>query len=354
MKVSDFHYELPDELIARRPTEARSGSRLLVVGSSGEPFMHRAFGDLVGVLRAGDLLVFNDTRVIPARLHARKAGTGGGVEILLERLLDDRRILAQLRSSKPTRAGTELLLLDHKGHESFAVRVLARNEGFVELEFPPGCDPLAVMHAIGHVPLPPYVDRPDDPQDRERYQTVYARQDGSVAAPTAGLHFDRPLLEALAAAGVRSAFLTLHVGAGTFQPLRCETVEDHRMHAEYIDVPEDTWHAVELARREGRRVVAVGTTSLRALESAAAQGGAFRGQTSLFIYPGYRFRAVDALVTNFHLPRSTLLMLVCAFGGTEHLLAAYREAVAERYRFFSYGDAMFLQRRASGPAEEGA
>lgn len=353
MKVSDFHYELPDELIARRPAEARSASRLLVVGPTGAPFGHRAFADLGEILRAGDLLVFNDTRVIPARLHARKAATGGAVEILMERILDERHMLAQLRSSKPTRAGAELLLLDREGAEALPVRVVDRREGFFEIEFPPGRDPLSVMHAMGHVPLPPYVDRPDDGDDRERYQTVYARQEGSVAAPTAGLHFDRPLLEALTAAGVESAFLTLHVGAGTFQPLRCERVEDHRMHAEYIDVPEETWRAVGLARREGRRVVAVGTTSLRALESAAAEGRSLRGQTSLFIYPGYRFHAVDALITNFHLPGSTLLMLVCAFVGTERLLAAYRSAVAERYRFFSYGDAMFLERPPSSrPAED--
>ncbi|MFM7786079.1 MAG: tRNA preQ1(34) S-adenosylmethionine ribosyltransferase-isomerase QueA, partial [Gammaproteobacteria bacterium] len=213
--------------------------------------------------------------------------------------------------------------------------------------------PLSVMHAIGHVPLPPYVDRPDDQEDRERYQTVYAREEGSVAAPTAGLHFDPPLLDALAAAGVRSAFLTLHVGAGTFQPLRCENVEQHRMHAEYIDVPEETCRAVTLAHSEGRRVVSVGTTSLRALESVAAEGElrAYRGQTSIFIYPGYRFRAVDALITNFHLPESTLMMLVCAFGGTERVLAAYREAVARRYRFYSYGDAMLLE-RPRGPGAE--
>jgi S-adenosylmethionine:tRNA ribosyltransferase-isomerase len=342
MRVSDFHYDLPDELIARRPAAARSSSRLFVVG---EPFGHRIFSSLPEILRAGDLLVFNDTRVIPARLRARKAGTGGLVEILLERLLDGRRILAQLRSSKPTRPGAELQLLDHAGAEMLVVRVLARHAGFFEIEFPPECDPLSVMHAIGHVPLPPYVDRPDDHEDRERYQTVYARQEGSVAAPTAGLHFDPPLLDALAAAGVRSAFLTLHVGAGTFQPLRCETVAEHRMHSEYIDVPEDTCRAVDLARREGRRVVAVGTTSLRALESAASAGElrAYRGQTSIFIYPGYRFRAVDALITNFHLPGSTLMMLVCAFGGTERVLAAYRDAVAQRYRFYSYGDAMFLE-----------
>lgn len=354
MKVSDFHYELPEELIARRPAATRSSSRLLAVGAgASEPPGHRIFSELPAILREGDLLVFNDTRVIPARLLARKAKTGGAVEVLLERVLDDRRILAQLRSSKPTRPGTELLLLDHAGSETLAVTVLARSEGFFELCFPPDRDPLSVMHAIGHVPLPPYVDRPDDQEDRERYQTVYAREEGSVAAPTAGLHFDPPLLDALAAAGVRSAFLTLHVGAGTFQPLRCENVEQHRMHAEYIDVPEETCRAVTLAHSEGRRVVAVGTTSLRALESVAAEGElrAYRGQTSIFIYPGYRFRAVDALITNFHLPESTLMMLVCAFGGTQRVLAAYREAVVQRYRFYSYGDAMLLE-RPRGPGAE--
>ena len=247
-------------------------------------------------------------------------------------------------------------MLDHQGAAVIAVRVSGRQQGFFELEFPSGHDPLSVMHAIGHMPLPPYVDRPDDHDDRDRYQTVYARREGSVAAPTAGLHFDRPVLEALAAAGVRTSFLTLHVGAGTFQPIRCESVEEHRMHAEYLDVPEETARAVALAREEGRRVVAVGTTSLRALESAASGGAlrGFSGETSLFIYPGYRFLVVDALITNFHLPGSTLMMLVCAFGGTERLLRAYREAVAARYRFFSYGDAMFLEREASVQGGRGA
>lgn len=345
MKLSDFSYALPDELIARRPAPERASSRLLVLEAKAAAPRHRSFRDLPTELRPGDLLVFNDTRVIPARLYACKEGTGGGVEVLVERVVDERLVLAQLRASKSPRPGSWLLLLDAEGREAARVRVLARRAGFYELEFPEGSHPLDVMNRIGHMPLPPYIDRPDESSDRERYQTVYARRDGAVAAPTAGLHFDLQLLARLRECGVEQASVTLHVGAGTFTPVRTEDPSQHRMHAEYAEVGEETCAQVMRAHREGRRVIAVGTTSLRALE-AASEGPEIRplqAETSLFIYPGYRFRAVDALITNFHLPESTLLMLVCAFAGTDRVLAAYREAVRERYRFFSYGDAMLLE-----------
>jgi S-adenosylmethionine:tRNA ribosyltransferase-isomerase len=344
MRVSDFRFELPDELIAREPAARRSGSRLMHLAASGEPGHHR-FLDLPRLLRDGDLLVLNDTRVMQARLYGCKEGSGGAVEILVERVLAPARVLAQLRASKPPRAGTRIVLLDDEGREAARAEVRGRAGEFYELELEGAATALELMQAIGHVPLPPYIDRPDGASDRERYQTVYASRYGAVAAPTAGLHFDAELLEQLRARGVESALLTLHVGAGTFQPLRCENVEDHRMHAEYFEVDAGLCDSVMRAHAEGRRVVAVGTTSLRALESAsnADRIGAFTGETRIFIYPGYRFRCVDALVTNFHLPESTLLMLVSAFAGRERVLAAYAAAVRERYRFFSYGDAMLVE-----------
>ncbi len=345
MKVSDFHYELPDALIARHPCAERTGSRLLWLDPARERPEHLQFADITRLLRAGDLLVFNDTRVIRARLFGCKAATGGAVEVLVERLLGARRVLAQLRASKAPKPGSEILLLDDEGREAARVRVLGRHEDMFELEFPGDRAPLAVMESIGHMPLPPYIDRADAALDRERYQTVYAARDGAVAAPTAGLHFDAALIEALRAAGVETAFLTLHVGAGTFQPVRTAEVEEHHMHAEYIDVGAQLCASVMRAHAEGRRVIAVGTTSLRGLEAASDDGAIrpFQGDTAIFIYPGYRFRCVDALVTNFHLPESTLLMLVSAFAGRERVLAAYAEAVERGYRFFSYGDAMFVQ-----------
>jgi S-adenosylmethionine:tRNA ribosyltransferase-isomerase len=345
MKVSDFRYELPRDLIAHEPLRERAGSRLMVVAASRDQLQHTYFGALPQLLREGDLLVFNNTRVIPARLFGCKSATGGGVEILVERIIDSRRALVQLRASKSPKAGSELSLLDDEGREALRVEVLGRRGELYELGFPPQHAPLAVLQAIGHVPLPPYIERADTPRDRERYQTVYAARDGAVAAPTAGLHFDQALLERLRARGVETAALTLHVGAGTFQPVRCANVEDHRMHAEFVEVGEELCDRVMRAHREGRRVVAVGTTSLRALESASDARAIrpLQGETSIFIYPGYRFRCVDALVTNFHLPESTLLMLVCAFSGTQRILDAYEVAVEQRYRFFSYGDAMFVE-----------
>ena len=340
MRVEDFDYHLPEALIARHPPERRGESRLLALGADDADPRDLHFRDLPDLLRPGDLLVFNDTRVIPARLFGHKE-TGGRVEVLVERLLGPHEALVHLRASKAPRPGMRLLL--EGGVEA---EVVDRREALFQVRFLSRTPLLELLERHGHVPLPPYIDRADEPLDRERYQTVFARRPGAVAAPTAGLHFDEAMLERLADAGVERAFVTLHVGAGTFQPVRVERVEDHVMHAEWLDVPEAVVTAVARARARGGRVVAVGTTALRALESAA-QGGRlqpFQGETRLFVYPGYRFRVVDALITNFHLPRSTLLMLVSALAGRERVLAAYRHAVERRYRFFSYGDAMWLER----------
>jgi S-adenosylmethionine:tRNA ribosyltransferase-isomerase len=297
--------------------------------------------ELPELLEPGDLLVFNDTRVIPARLHARKE-TGGRVEVLLERLLDQRHCVAQVRASKSPRAGGRLLL-----EGDIALVVTGREDGFfhLELESAPAVGGLAqVLERHGHMPLPPYIHREDATEDRERYQTVYARAPGAVAAPTAGLHFDPALLERLARRGVESTSVTLHVGAGTFQPVRVERIEDHRMHAEYLEVGQSACAAVAAARARGGRVIAVGTTAVRSLETAAAGGGLrpYAGDSRLFIYPGFEFQVVDGLLTNFHLPGSTLLMLVSALAGRERILSAYAHAVSAEYRFFSYGDAMLI------------
>lgn len=338
MRKSDFNFDLPPALIAQAPLPERVASRLLTLDGSNGVLADRQFTDLPMLLRPGDLLVFNDTRVIPARLLGEK-DTGGRIEVLLERVLGERRVLAQMRASKPPKPGQALRL-----DGGVVANVLARQGEFYEIEFELHEPLLTVLERIGHVPLPPYIDRVDTKADHERYQTVYAQAPGAVAAPTAGLHFDVPLLERLTALGVEQAFITLHVGAGTFQPLRVEEIEKHRMHKEWLTVSADSAARVQAARRDGRRVIAVGTTVVRALESAAGNGHvtAFNGETDIFIYPGYRFRVVDALITNFHLPESTLLMLVCALAGTDKVLRAYRHAVAQRYRFFSYGDAMFV------------
>ena len=341
MRVADFDFDLPEQLIARRPTPERRGSRLLALTHDG--LSHRHFPEVLDLLMPGDLLVFNDTRVIPARLFGQK-DTGGRVEVLIERLLDSHRALAHVRASKAPRPGTSLLF-----EHGVEATMVARQGELFELVFR-GCDDLlSALADIGHIPLPPYIDRPDDAEDLERYQTVYARHPGAVAAPTAGLHFDEALLAALSERGVQQAFVTLHVGAGTFQPVRAETVQEHIMHSERFEVPPSLVAAVAETRARGNRVVAVGTTSLRALEAACALSDdgtlqAGQGETDIFIYPGYRFRCVDALITNFHLPRSTLLMLISAFAGRDRVLAAYAEAVAREYRFFSYGDAMFIER----------
>lgn len=337
MKPADFHYELPPELVAQHPLPARAGSRLLHLCRDGA-VEDLAFPDLARLLRPGDLLVVNDTRVIPARMLGHKR-SGGRVEMLVERLLDEHRALVQLRSSHAPHAGSWLDF----GADS--VRVLERREPFFVLEFP--APVMTVLGRSGHVPLPPYIRRTDGAADQERYQTVYAREPGAVAAPTAGLHFDEPLLARLAAAGVGLARVTLHVGAGTFAPLRAGQLAAGRLHAERVEVGAATVATIGAARAAGGRIVAVGTTVVRALEAAAAAGplAPLAGETDLFIRPGFRFRVADALVTNFHLPGSSLLMLACAFGGRAPVLAAYRHAVCQRYRFFSYGDAMFFERQ---------
>jgi S-adenosylmethionine:tRNA ribosyltransferase-isomerase len=336
MRRADFSYPLPEALIADRPLPRRGASRLLSLDGATGALADLAFDDLRTLLRAGDLLVLNDTRVLPARLLGRKE-SGGACELLLERLLDERRFLAQARASKGLKPGARIAL--PAGASAVA---LARRGDLVELELDRPA--LAYFEAEGRIPLPPYVGREPDAADRERYQTVYAEAPGAVAAPTAGLHFERETLESLAEDGIAIARLTLHVGAGTFMPLRAESLDGHRMHAERVRVPAASVEAIVAARARGGRVVAVGTTVVRALESAAAGGSLapFEGETDLFIRPGYRFRVVDALLTNFHLPESTLLVLVSAFAGRERVLAAYRHAIAAQYRFFSYGDAMFV------------
>ncbi|MCW9058288.1 MAG: tRNA preQ1(34) S-adenosylmethionine ribosyltransferase-isomerase QueA [Gammaproteobacteria bacterium] len=339
----DFHYTLPPDRIARQPTERRSASRLLRLAPDGRCHdLH--FHELPVLLNPGDLLVFNDTRVIPARLHGHKEGSGGRVEVLVERLLDERRALAHVRASKAPGVGTVLRL----DGETMAT-VEGRQDDLFCLCFAGDRPVLELLEQHGHMPLPPYIDRPDEAGDRERYQTVYARAPGAVAAPTAGLHFDAEVLARLQERGVEFAYVTLHVGAGTFQPVRADRIEDHRMHSEWVEVDEAVCAGVAATRARGGRVVAVGTTVVRSLESAARDGELrpLRGETDIFITPGYRFRVIDALVTNFHLPESTLLMLVCAFAGYDPVMAAYRHAVESGYRFFSYGDAMFLERGGS-------
>jgi len=333
MRISDFDYALPDALIAQYPAARRSDSRLLEVSAG---VTDRRFTDLAALLRAGDLLVFNDTRVIPARLHGRK-DTGGRVEILIERVTSDREALALVRASKTPKRGSRILF-----DEQVEATVEHRDGEMFTLRFSHAIMPF--LHRCGEVPLPPYLNRPAESADGERYQTVYAKDPGAVAAPTAGLHFDLEMLDATLAAGVRHAWVTLHVGAGTFQPLRHENIAENRLHCERVQVDDTCCDAVNRTRATGGRIIAVGTTSVRALECATADGALtpFSGDTDLFILPGYKFRTVDAMITNFHLPQSSLLMLVAAFAGTDRVLHAYNHAVREKYRFFSYGDAMFL------------
>ena len=341
MKLDDFDYALPPELIAQHPSAERGGSRMMRVDGAAGIVRDGWFRDLPALLRPGDLLVFNDTRVIRARMRGRK-DSGGQVEVLVERILDEREVLAQVRASKNPKPGSLLLLAG-----GLEAQVLGREDAFFRLRFPAGEHVLALLERHGEVPLPPYIERAAEGEDEGRYQTVYADRPGSVAAPTAGLHFSEPMFERIREAGAATAFLTLHVGAGTFQPVRTEDVSAHRMHAEWYEIPPAVVEAVQRARAAGGRVMAVGTTSLRALEGAAATDGQLRacsGETNLFVVPGFRFRAVDRLFTNFHLPRSTLLMLVSAFGGHALLMDAYRHAVEQRYRFFSYGDCMLIER----------
>ncbi|UTM56649.1 tRNA preQ1(34) S-adenosylmethionine ribosyltransferase-isomerase QueA [Photobacterium sp. CCB-ST2H9] len=348
MQVSDFHFDLPDELIARYPQPVRSASRLLHLDGNSGDVQHQSFKNVLDLVQPGDLLVFNNTRVIPARMFGRKA-SGGKLEVLVERLLDDKRILAHVRASKAPKPGTHLLLGEN---DEFEAEMVARHDALFEIRFSSELTVLEILETVGHMPLPPYIDRPDEDADKERYQTVYNAKPGAVAAPTAGLHFDDQLLADIKAKGVEFAFVTLHVGAGTFQPVRVDNIHDHHMHAEYVEVPQDVVDAIKATRARGGRVIAVGTTSVRSLESAAQDAlkkgtelVPFFGDTDIFIFPGYEFQLVDVLITNFHLPESTLIMLVSAFAGYEHTMNAYQQAVAQKYRFFSYGDSMFIHRR---------
>jgi S-adenosylmethionine:tRNA ribosyltransferase-isomerase len=348
MKTSDFYFELPEALIAQRPPEYRLGSRLLVLPAEGELGDYR-FEDLPDFLRTGDLLVLNDTRVIPARLLGNKE-SGGRVEVLIERIENDFDALAHIRASKACKPGTRLTLEDE-----LKVEVVERSDDLFRIRLSGKESFYDVLERVGRIPLPPYIQRDADPEDRQRYQTVYAQSPGAVAAPTAGLHFDEQMLQRLEDKGIEIGRLTLHVGAGTFQPVRSEDIESHRMHSERIVVDARLASKIQQTQSRGGRVVAVGTTVVRALESVADETGqvsAYNGETDIFIRPGYRFRVIDAMITNFHLPESTLLMLVSAFAGTERILNAYRHAVAEEYRFFSYGDAMFIERTGESNRKE--
>jgi len=346
MKTSDFSFELPDSLIARYPAAERSASRLLVFDPVSGERQDKIFRDIAGMLNPGDLLVFNNTRVIPARLFGEKA-SGGKLEALIERVLNEHEVLTHLRSSRSPKPGQDVIL----GGET--ATVVGRDGALFHLRFHSDTPVLDILEAAGHMPLPPYMEREDAEEDKERYQTVYAEKPGAVAAPTAGLHFDEPLLQTLKDKGVDFAYVTLHVGAGTFQPVKVDNVLEHTMHSEYIEVPQETVDAVRKARAAGKRVVAVGTTSVRSLESASRSGEleVFSGDSDIFIYPGYEFRSVDAMITNFHLPESTLIMLVSAFAGKDGTLATYDHAVQHEYRFYSYGDAMFMPRRLSQTEE---
>ncbi|WP_026958921.1 tRNA preQ1(34) S-adenosylmethionine ribosyltransferase-isomerase QueA [Aliagarivorans taiwanensis] len=346
MRVADFSFELPDELIARYPKQQRTDSRLLCLdGNSGE-LVHAQFPDLLEQVRPGDLLVFNNTRVIPARLFGQKS-TGGKLEVLVERVLDEHRVLAHVRCSKTPKEGAKLRIED-----AFDATMLARHDALFELRFDDERTVLELLERFGHMPLPPYIDRPDEDSDQERYQTVYNEKPGAVAAPTAGLHFDDGLLAKIKAKGADLAFVTLHVGAGTFQSIRVDNVKEHQMHSEYAEVSQEVVDKVLATKAAGGRVIAVGTTSVRSLESAAQAAlkkgeplQAFASETDIFIYPGYQFQIIDAMVTNFHLPESTLIMLVSAFAGKDNIVHAYTSAIEQQYRFFSYGDAMFITRK---------
>lgn len=340
MKKSDFVYQLPPELIAQKPLPERDASRLLCMHRDDGSLSNKQFADFIDLIDERDLLVFNDTKVIPARLYGQKI-SGGKIEILIERVLDSHHALAHIRASKSPKPGSVLQLVD-----DFSCEVQGRVDDLFQLRFNGNVDVLDILGKIGHIPLPPYITRADDESDLTRYQTVFAKQSGAVAAPTAGLHFDQAMMAKIAEKGVRTTFVTLHVGSGTFQPVRVEDLSEHLMHKEYFAVEADAVTAVQQARARGGRVIAIGTTAVRALESASQSGdlSVGYGDTQLFITPGYEFKSVDALLTNFHLPESTLLMLVSAFAGYEHVMNAYRHAVENSYRFFSYGDAMFLSR----------
>ena len=339
MKLSDFDYELPMELIAKYPLPERSRSRLLKVAVADASYSHHIFHDLPQLLQPGDLLVLNNTKVIPARLFAHKP-SGGKVEILLERMLSIEGCLAHCRASH-LQPGHELIVAD-----GVKFKILGRQGNLYRLGLTSALTLMQVLQTYGHVPLPPYLERNDELSDQERYQTVYAKHIGSVAAPTAGLHFDRALLEALESKGIEHTFVTLHVGAGTFQPVKTEDISKHQMHTELYEISQATADKINTAKREGRRIIAVGTTSVRTLETAASNNflQAGNGETQIFIYPGYTFKMISGMITNFHLPQSSLLMLVSSFAGHELIRAAYQEAIKQRYRFYSYGDAMLLLR----------
>jgi len=333
MKLTDFHYDLPEELIASYPLKERSASRLMQV--TGDKLTHGLFTDLPTLINENDLLIFNNTKVIPARLRGEK-DTGGKIEMLVERILDDHRVLSHVRASKSPKPGSQIIF-----NKNIHFEMLARVNDLFELRCLDPRPVLEIIEELGEIPLPPYMNRNPEESDIERYQTIYADPKGSVAAPTAGLHFDNKIMQQIKA---QTAYLTLHVGSGTFLPVRTENILEHHMHAEYLEVSEDLCEKIKTTKSRGGRVIAVGTTSARALETASESGEIkpFKGDTQIFIYPGFKFNCVDALITNFHLPESTLLMLVCAFGGYENLMRAYHEAVREKYRFFSYGDAMFI------------
>ena len=339
MNLTDFQYQLPDELIARYPAEQRTASRLLALDRHDGNLAHHGFVDLVDLLNPNDLLIFNNTRVIPARLFGEKE-TGGKVEVMIERITSGSRGIAQIRASKSPKPGSRILL-----DKDLSIRVVDRVDDMFLIESDDDASLAMVLQAVGHMPLPPYIDREDEQMDRERYQTVYSEREGAVAAPTAGLHFDQAILNTLRDKGVNFAFVTLHVGAGTFQPVRAEQIETHKMHSEYAEVGADVCNQIREARAAGGRIIAVGTTSVRCIETASVAKGwiePYYGDTEIFIYPGYEYKSVDAMITNFHLPESSLIMLVSAFAGRENTLNAYQKAIEEKYRFFSYGDAMFI------------
>ncbi len=339
MKLSDYHYDLPNELIARYPADERSASRLLCLDRKTGEIEHRVFNNLLDLLLPNDLLVFNNSKVMPARLFGQKE-TGGKVEILIERILDHHHALAHIRASKSPKLNSEIILAD-----DVSIRMIGRENDLFKLQFFSDKPIIEILEQIGHIPLPPYIDREDEQFDHERYQTIYAEPKGSVAAPTAGLHFDETLIQKLKNKKIDMAFLTLHVGAGTFQPVRVDNIKEHHMHAEWITVSKEVCDKIHAAKKRGGRVIAVGTTSVRSLETAALSGELkpFEGDTDIFIYPGFEFKVIDAMITNFHLPESTLLMLVSAFAGRDNILNAYRVAIEKKYRFFSYGDAMYIK-----------
>ncbi|TBT16209.1 tRNA preQ1(34) S-adenosylmethionine ribosyltransferase-isomerase QueA [Vibrio parahaemolyticus] len=348
MQVSDFHFDLPDELIARYPQPERTASRLLQMdGNTGE-LIDGTFTDVLNQVQAGDLVVFNNTRVIPARMFGRKE-SGGKLEVLVERMLDEKSILAHVRCSKSPKPGTTIIVGEN---DEYSAEMVARHDALFELKFNSDKTVLEILEEIGHMPLPPYIDRPDEDADKERYQTVYNQKPGAVAAPTAGLHFDDVLLDKIKAKGAEFAYVTLHVGAGTFQPVKVDNINDHHMHAEYVEVPQEVVDAINATKARGGRIIAVGTTSVRSLESAAQDAlkkGSelvpFFGDTEIFYLPWLRIPLVDCLITNFHLPESTLIMLVSAFAGYENTMNAYKHAVENKYRFFSYGDSMFIKKK---------